>query len=1079
MKMNIDKQLELTYIPSKYWNEKASGFSLISASKKVPTDASFFLIWIPFQDSEESLEKKMQEKMRDIPINKLLSCTIHLALPNSNNSDSYKEFQIQNVYGKILPLLPASNYLNKLEVFENEENKPTVRSFSGSVTTWALLTKLTFELLNRGDFLPVMDKSTEKSYTGRWHVLLKDPYDYERFQKILQNCPFTAYSLPATMDQKSRTAPSKNELLVKELWHPSFLFSDYMETLGDILVRSILIKNKFKTFEEFYNSEILKEKNREYNLSWDYKFLKSLLKKDTNFQIQQFHETIVPKLIKNWVNISNISPLGYGIRLALKLDFPDSNQEEWPLGLYLSFQNGKNLIPLSEVLKGEVTLTSEQKDYFKSKENLMELLLRSLGRIIKIYPPAQYALNGAYPATLLLTSSEVMEFLSYPKDLLIQSGFRVILPEVFQSGGKQRLSARMIIYSEEGEYKDKESTSSTMTPLFQLNEMLQYQWEGELGDTKLEKKELEYIINQNQLLINLKDEWVLIDQQDLENIKAIFNPSTSIGKYSQPEGIIKYMDALKLGLSQKVELEPAGLNYKVLIKGSFKNIVDKIKTLENFSKISQPDSFNGTLRAYQKTGLTWMANLSELGFGMCLADDMGLGKTIQVIALLLHFKEKYPTSMNSVLIICPTSVIYNWKRELRRFGPDLDVILHHGLDRVKDLSEISQYTKPHRVVLTTFGTIRNDVDLLKTIRFTGIVVDESQNMKNYETQQTQAIYQLQSHYKICLSGTPIENRLLELWTLFEFLNPGLLGIRKSFREDYIIPIERFHDKEAAENLKKIIAPFILRRTKSDKSIIKDLPEKNEIKIYVELSKTQFTLYKKEVEETLKRIKSASDTNKNKSMYILTLLTKLKQICNHPYQFLHKPITSKDLKKNFKDFISMSPKLERLFEMIDEVINNNEKAIIFTQFTQMGDILETVLSYKYEFPVLYFHGGVPAEKRKKIIDKFQSNNKDSPPLLILSLRAGGTGLNLTKATTVFHFDRWWNPAVERQATDRAYRIGQKENVNVYKFITLNSIEEKIDTLIEEKEELADMVISSGESWISQLTDDKIKALLSLE
>ncbi len=1076
--MNINKDLQLTYISSIYWNNEISDFSLISSSKKIPSDASFFLIWIPFQDSLEYLEENMKKNFKEIPIDKLISCSINLVLPTLNDSGFENVFHIRKVYGKILPILPASKFLNKLEIFENEDTPESSRFLSDSIITWALLTKLIFELISRGSFVPDLDKSSERFYNGHWRIILEDQYDNERFQKILHNCPWTAHNLPETLKLKNNNSSPQQKYIVEELWHPSYIFSEYMDTIGDLLIRSILIKNNFQTFNEFYNTEILKEKNREVNLNWDYKFLKSLLKKDTRFHIQQFHETIVPKLIKNWLNISRISTLRYGIKIVLQLELPNDNQEEWPLNLYIAFQNSQNLILLKDFLKGESNLDLEVMDFFETKEELMELILRSLGKIVKIYPPIKKALDGSYPKELKLSSSEVMNFLSYPKDILIQSGFNVILPEVFKKGGKQRLSAIMIIYSEE-ELEEKKISTSSIAPMFQLNDMLNFRWEGELGDKQLDKEQFEKLIDANQPLINIKGEWVLVDQQDLENIHKIFNSSAEVGNYTKPQGTIKYLDALKLGLSKEVEVGTTGINYKVIIKGHFEEIINKIKTIEKFEEISIPASFNGILREYQKVGLTWMANLCELNFGMCLADDMGLGKTIQVIALLLHFKQKYPQNLNSVLIICPTSVLYNWKKEINRFGPDLDVIFHHGPERVKKLSKISKYVKSHRIILTTFGTIRNDVDLLKTIQFTGIIVDESQNMKNYEAQQTQAIYKLQSNYRICLSGTPIENRLMELWTLFEFLNPGLLGDQKKFRDNFVIPIERFHNQDATEKLKKIISPFILRREKSDKSIIKDLPEKNEMKIYIELSEMQYELYKKLVQETLKQFESTHADKKNKSMYILTLLTKLKQICNHPFQFLHKSISIEELSENFENFVSMSPKLERLLEMIDEVISKGEKAIIFTQFTQMGNILKKVLSYKYNFPILYFHGSVTADKRKEIVDEFQSEKPNTPPLLILSLRAGGLGLNLTAATTVFHYDRWWNPAVEKQATDRAYRIGQTESVNVYKFIMADTIEEKIDKLIEEKKELADMVIATGESWISELNDEKIKELISLE
>jgi SNF2 family DNA or RNA helicase len=330
-----------------------------------------------------------------------------------------------------------------------------------------------------------------------------------------------------------------------------------------------------------------------------------------------------------------------------------------------------------------------------------------------------------------------------------------------------------------------------------------------------------------------------------------------------------------------------------------------------------------------------------------------------------------------------------------------------------------------------------------------------------------------------LSGTPIENRLLELWSLFNFLNPSLLGNREEFQEKFIIPIERFQNQEAIDDLKTIIAPFIMRRVKSDKSIIKDLPLKNEMKIVIELTKEQVKLYKNLIKETLEKVEDTTDDNRKKRGLILGLLVKLKQICNHPYQYLKKDISSIGKDNEIKDIISQSNKLERLLEMTDEVISNGEKVLIFTQFTQMGTIIKKILEWKYKFRILYFHGSVPEKKRSEIIDEFQSEDIESPPILILSLKAGGTGLNLTQGTTVIHFDRWWNPAVEDQATDRAYRIGQKSVVNVYKFITNRTIEEKIDVLLEEKRDLSEKIVAStGESWISNLNNEKLKELLVL-
>ena len=1070
-KINLTKGLQLTYVPSDYWNDKISEFSLVEEKHNIPSTVDFFLIWTPSNNSPEDLEGEMKKKLKGIPVEKLYSCYINLALLN-NSEKKDAGFTLQKVYGKILPLLPASRFLTNLEIFDTSQEDQDRPYFSNSIKTWALLTKFIFELLNRGSFVPLLMKDSDKKYNGQWRLLLKTKYDNTRFTKILQNSYWTAYNLPNTIKFESPTKNGFKGAKVEGLWHPSYLFSLYIDKIGDILIRSILNKKKFRAFEQYYNSEIKKDGRGEHDLAWDYKFLKSLLKKDPSFDITQFHETIVPKLIKNWINIGNISSLKRGIELAIKVNYPEPDEDEWPLNLYLSLRNGQDLLLLSNLWTGGGENDSEVLNRFKSKENFTEMILQGLGNMINIYPPLKKALNGPAPKTLMLNSSEVMEFFSYAKDLLLQSGFDVILPDAFQVGGKQRLSARMVIHS--GKSTKTTASGSSRPSLFQLDDMVNYRWEGELGDQEVNTQELREIVEKEQPLVNIKGEWVLIDQQDINTISDIFDSSEESGEFMGVKGKVSYIKALKLGLSERVSFQEEKSNYNVVIEGSFNQIIDRIKEFEKFEPVSVPSEFNGELRGYQKEGLTWLANLCELGFGVCLADDMGLGKTIEIIALLLHFNKTYK-DMGATLIVCPTSVIYNWQKELNKFAPSLNVVFHHGSDRPETMSGLSQYLKPHQIILTTYGTLRNDVDLMKTAPFGGVIVDESQNMKNPDAQQTQAIYQLQSQYRVCLSGTPIENRLMELWSLFKFLNPGLLGNQKEFRENFVIPIERFHDQDATERLKKIIAPFILRRVKTDKSIIKDLPKKREMKVYIDLSEKQKALYKHVVTKTLDEMESSSS---QKSVIVLSLLTKLKQICNHPYQYLHKSISKQKLEQNFKDIISMSPKLERLIDMLDELLEKNEKAIIFTQFTQMGDILKEVLEYRYDFPILYFHGGVPADKRDDIIDKFQDSSADSPPLLILSLKAGGTGINLTEATTVFHYDSPWNPATQDQATDRAYRIGQTESVNVYIFITVGTIEEKIEALLEEKRELAEKIIESqNESFILEFDEEKLINLLT--
>ncbi len=1063
--MNLTHKLELTYIPSDYWNERASDFELISKGKDLPKNTSFFLLWIPAINSEKKLTESIILTFPALPVNKLLSCKINLAIPfplsnNNPKKNSEKKFYtISSLIGKIMPISPAIKMLYQLEIIESFDRN--VKHYSNSIKTWALLTKLIFELLNKGQFVPVLEPFAEKKYISQWRLLLKSQNDNILFKTILSNSSWPAFCLPINF------IDDNGALKTDGLWHPSYLFSIFLDRVGDFLIRTTLKESKFQTFSEFYSTEIKKEEDPSFKLGWDYKFLKSLIRRDSSFKVEEYYETILPTQITNWTQSAQGFTLKHGFAFNIELKYPKKLEDDWPLIFNLSLQNIDKIIPLNEIWEGFSVQNKEFRKFLDEDKDNFEIILRALGAASRIFPPIKRVLLGKIQHEIKLTSSEVMDFLKYPKDLLIQSGFNVVLPDVFTRNGKQRLSARLIIRSNV-EKKRQKGTSPILPSMFDINSMLEYKWEANIEGKKISDEEFNNLINSNEPLINLDGKWILVDQQDVEYLKDI-----------KESGTKSYMEALKLGLTGKVQLQENGNEYDVIVEGELSEIIERIQSIESLEEISCPSSFQGKLRPYQQAGLNWMGNMTRFNFGLCLADDMGLGKTIQVIAFLLYLKEKFPNNPGSTLIACPTSVLFNWYRELKRFAPDLEVVLHHGAKRLKNAVDIPEFLKSHRIYLTSYGTLRNDIDFLENVEFSGIIIDESQNMKNYASKQTQAINKLKSQYRICLSGTPIENRLLELWSLFNFLNPGLLGIRGEFQEKFILPIERFQNQETADKLKLIISPFIMRRVKSDKSIINDLPEKNEMKIYIELSEVQVKLYKELVETTLEKIDNISNDKRKKTGVILGLLVKLKQICNHPNQYLKITTTLIDKDAKMKEIISQSHKLERLIEMTDEVISNGEKILIFTQFTKMGDLLQRIFEYKYKFKILYFHGSVPEKKRREIVDEFQSQDTESPPILILSLKAGGTGLNLTQGTAVIHFDRWWNPAVEDQATDRAYRIGQKSVVNVYKFITNGTIEEKIDSLLEEKRGLADKIITStGESWISDLTDEKLKELLIL-
>lgn len=1051
--MRLSTKVQLTYIPVEYWNTTESNFTITTPEKSIPKDSDFFILWSPEFENEEVLERRISKTFPEIPTDQLLSCNLRLAFPSNKES-----FIVKTVFAKIVPISPTSKLLYKLDFNLIGEEVP---KYSRSIQTWAFLTKFVFELLTRGNFVPTLRKESEKLFLGHWKLLLKTQHDNKRFQTILKNAPVESYNLPAAISCRE-----ENDYC-ESLWHPSYLFSSYMDTLGDLLIRSILKKSNFQTFKSYYSQQIAEERSRR-SVSWDYRFLKSLLKKNNQFYIIKFHESIIPNIIQNWIQTTQASLYGTNLSFSIELSFPENNYDEWPLRFYIQLVGKGNEIPVQEIWKDTKIMKKSFLKSFEGEASFTEAILRSFGTAMKLFPPIQRALNSEEPHDIFLDSSEVMQFLKYPKDLLIQSGFNVVLPEGFSRGGKHRLSARLIIKSQAREnIKEKKGMQSSLPSMFDINSMVEYQWKASLEEKDLTKKELKAFINSSEPLVKWRDQWVLLDPQDMEELREIINKD-------QLSGHKTYMDALKLGITGEVQVEEHGSEYEVIVEGELSNIIDSLQELDKFEEIPTPESFNGKLRPYQKDALSWMVNMSNFNFGLALADDMGLGKTIQIIAFLLYRKETYPEEKGGTLVVCPTSVLFNWKREIQKFAPDLDVIFHHGQDRIKDASDIEEFLKPHRVVLTSYGTLRNDIDFMQSVPFSGIVVDESQNIKNPSSQQTQAVYNLQGQFRICLSGTPIQNRLMELWSLFNFLNPGLLGTRSEFQSNYVLPIERYQDPDAIKELKTLINPFILRRVKTDESIISDLPEKNEMDIFLELTENQKQLYSQVVEETLRKIEKSETQQSKKKGLVLKLLTQLKQICNHPYQFKKK----QDIDSGKKEFIKKSNKVVRLLEIIEEVLDKGEKILIFTQFRQMGDLLEKLFNKIYEFPILYFHGSVPEKKRRYIVDEFQSKDDESPPILILSLMAGGTGLNLTQGTTVVHFDRWWNPAVEDQATDRAYRIGQKSPVNVYKFITLNTIEEKINTLLEEKKELAESIVaSSGEGWLSDLNFDKLKEIVT--
>jgi SNF2 family DNA or RNA helicase len=410
------------------------------------------------------------------------------------------------------------------------------------------------------------------------------------------------------------------------------------------------------------------------------------------------------------------------------------------------------------------------------------------------------------------------------------------------------------------------------------------------------------------------------------------------------------------------------------------------------------------------------------------------------------------------------SVVGNWQRETERFAPSLKVMVHHGVERLSGRT-FAEAVKKHDIVITTYALAHRDEEYLSGIEWESIVLDEAQNIKNVETKQTQAIRRLTARQKVALTGTPLENRLSELWSIIDFLNPAYLRSARDFRTKFAIPVEKYRDADRAETLKRLIQPFVLRRLKTDKTIIKDLPEKMEMKVFCNLTREQATLYEAVVKEMLEKIEEAEGIERRG--LVLATLMKLKQVCNHPAHFL----------RDGSRLPGRSGKLARLEEMFEEALTEGDKALVFTQFAEMGGMLRSHLQETFGCEILFLHGGTPKKQRDAMVQRFQEERR-GPPLLILSLKAGGVGLNLMAANHVFHFDRWWNPAVENQATDRAFRIGQQKNVQVHKFVCVGTVEERIDQMIEQKKELADRIVGAGEEWITEMSTTQLKELFAL-
>ena len=672
-----------------------------------------------------------------------------------------------------------------------------------------------------------------------------------------------------------------------------------------------------------------------------------------------------------------------------------------------------------------------------NSSDIAKIVEKQLNYANRYMPELETLFEDEDKLALDLNLGEVYKIITQTAYYLQKAQIEVILPDELVNVIVPRASINARVKaSRSGDLLDIFNTTSSSA--ISLDDILDFSYEIALGNDKLSLEEFQELVKGSQGLVKYKDKYILIDQDES---KKIFE---KIAKADHSK-----MTRMKLiHASMSGQLEDFDFDYDE----AFANI------LKDFTKpveVDPPKGLKGQLRPYQQTGLKWLWTNVSKGFGCCMADDMGLGKTIQVISLILKLKEEEKLK-KPVLVVCPTTLMGNWMKELQLFAPDLKATTYHGLDR--------QLNTNVDIILTTYAIMRIDIEELKKQQWGMIIVDEAQNIKNPDTAQTLAVKILKSDIKIAMTGTPVENRLTELWSIFDFINAGYLGSLKEFQKSYAIPIERFKETSRATKLKMSVSPFVLRRLKTDKHVISDLPEKMVLNDYCYLSKNQAVLYEKTLNEMMEKISGFTGINRRGNIF--KLITALKQICNHPYQFLK----SGDMNKE------SSGKMEQCIQLVQSIIDNDEKTLIFTQYKEMGDILTHVIEEECNTTPLFFHGSLNVNQREEMINKFQTDTDTK--VMILSLKAGGTGLNLTSATNVIHYDLWWNPAVEDQATDRTYRIGQDKNVMVHRLITLGTFEEKIDEMLKSKKELADMAVYEGEKIITELSDEEIYEIFTL-
>jgi superfamily II DNA or RNA helicase len=918
------------------------------------------------------------------------------------------------VQARAVPVLPV---VRRLAVLPPGSELPAWARPSASVLAWSVAAKLALELVAAGRLLPgFLPGDLPGEGVAGWRVAVGDD---RRPAQLAAALPVTAYAVRRPGGQ---------------LWAPDELVVAFLDAVADALAR------------EGRRPE-LDPRRRGPRRPWPEMWAAALASSDPTVAHLRVPADVLADEVEDWS-----APLAGRdhravVHLAVRLEPPASSPEDdWRLRFLLR-------------ANADPGLRVDAADVWARAGAALELggrrvpdpeaaLVRGLAAAARLYPPIDRALSEGRPTHLDVSPSEVAVLLDDGMEALAAAGIGVEVPPELRDIGDRRVRLRIRI----GQTTPEAPRVDGAAPLG-LASLTDLRYELALGDDVLSDEEFAAIVALRAPLVRWRGSWVQVDHGEVDRLAELAGRSAAL----------ELTEALAAALSGQHQVADLGW-VDTVADGAVGELIARLRDHDRPGD-ARIVGIEGQLRPYQERGVAWLQRLTELGMGGVLADEMGLGKTIQAIALLASRPQDRPH-----LVVCPTSVVGNWERELQRFAPDLPVMRHHGPER----AVTRRAFRPGQVAVTSYALLRRDLGILEDVDWDLVILDEAQQIKNPGSKGARAARALPARARVAMTGTPIENRLSELWAIIDVTNRGLLGSQRMFNERFAVPIERWHDEHAADRLRRLVAPFVLRRRKDDPEVAVDLPPKQEITVAVSLTREQARLYQATVEAAFRGDGLGSSAFERRGR-ILALLTALKQICNHPAQYLR----DIDLARGgAQQLVGRSGKFARVTEILTELVDAGEYALVFTQFREMGDLLVAHLQARLGLPeVPFLHGGVPLGGRDAMVHRFQTD-EDAPPILVVSLRAGGTGLNLTRASHVVHVDRWWNPAVEDQATDRAHRIGQTRAVTVHTLVTAGTIEERIAELLDRKRALADAVIGTGESWVTELDDDELRELVAL-